>query len=201
MAPQINRFHRVTMGSEFGDIEQATRARLLWDDAALYVAFVSRDTDMWALFPEEDDPDGDGRDDLELEVNPLNARVDVHVRASQPECDSSIEWDIEGVQTAVGIVGTVNNTSHTSHTGWIVEMAIPWAAFLPEIVAGRRPEVGDRWRLHLYRIERGAGVQTHGPMMDLWTQMHHVRQKRETAADTSALCPIQRITRAEGPLE
>lgn len=47
MAPQINRFHRVTMGSEFGDIEQATRARLLSDDAALYVAFVSRDTDMW----------------------------------------------------------------------------------------------------------------------------------------------------------
>jgi hypothetical protein len=106
------------MGLEFGDIEQATRARLLWDDATLDVAFVSRDTEMWALFTEEDDPEGD-----------------------------------------------------------------------------------DRWRLHLYRIERGAGGQTHGPMMDPWTQMHHVRQKMETAADTSALCPIQRITRAEGPLE
>jgi hypothetical protein len=199
VAPQINRFHRVTVGSEFGDLDQATRARLLWDDDALYVAFASRDTDIWALFTEEDDPmwseevvevfidpDGDGLNYLELEVNPLNARVDLHIRALQPTWDSSIEWDIEGVQTAVGIAGTVNDTSDTD-TGWIVEMAIPWAAFLPEIVGGGRPEVGDRWRLNLYRIERGAGAQTHSPMIDLWKQMQDVRQEIATAADTTAL--------------
>ena len=58
------------------------------------------------------DPDGDGRDYLEFQVNPLNAHVDLHIISLNP-WDSSIEWDIDGVRNAVDVIGTVNDSSDT----------------------------------------------------------------------------------------
>jgi hypothetical protein len=167
-APQIDEFTRIL--HDYGRILNPTRARMLWDADHLYVAFACRDRDMWALFTEEDDPmwseevveafidpDGDGRDYLEVEINPLNAVVDLHIGRLTPEWVADKDWDIAGLRTAVRTHGTVNDSTDTDE-GWTVEMAIPWAAFEPTIIGGGRPEVGDRWRLNLYRIERGAGA-------------------------------------------
>ena len=197
-APQINTFHRVTVGQEFGDIPQVTRARMVWDDEALYFAFTCRDTDIWAIYTDEDDrmwseevvevfidPDGDGRDYLEFQVNPLNAHVDLHIISLNP-WDSSIEWDIDGVRNAVDVIGTVNDSSDTD-VGWTAEIAIPWPAFLPQITGGERPQVGDMWRLNLYRIERGAGAGVRQQIVDLRTRITVARQQMESAADTTVL--------------
>jgi hypothetical protein len=53
-APQIDGLTRIL--NDYGRVQQATRAKILWDEEALYSAFACRDTDMWALYIEEDDP-------------------------------------------------------------------------------------------------------------------------------------------------
>lgn len=177
-APQIDAFHRIL--NLYTRVLNPTRARMLWDADNLYVAFACRDRDIWALFTEEDDPmwseevveafidpDGDGRDYLEVEINPLNAIVDLHIGQVRPQgLDSDKDWDIAGLRTAVEIHGTVNDSSDVDE-GWTMEMAIPWSAFTPTIVGGERPQVGARWRLNLYRIERGAGAGVRAQLRDL----------------------------------
>jgi len=166
-AEQINGFERIL--NDYDQVLHPTRARMLWDDENLYFAFACQDPDIWAIYDQEDDPmwseevvevfidpDGDGENYLELEVNPLNAVVDLKIYRLQPEWKSSIPWDIAGLQTAVQVQGTVND-SLGQDLGWTVEIAIPWAATADSIDGGGKPQVGDTWRLNLYRIERRAG--------------------------------------------
>jgi len=167
LAPQINRFERIL--NDYDGVAHPTRARMLWDDAYLYFAFACADPDIWAIYDQEDDPmwseevvevfidpDGDARNYLELEVNPLNAWVDLRILHLEPEWKSSREWDTAGLMTAVQVYGTVNDASDVDE-GWTCEIAIPWSAMVDSIDGGARPAAGDVWRLNLYRIERTAG--------------------------------------------
>ncbi len=192
-APQIDAFTRIL--NDYGLVARPTRARMLWDDEALYIAYACRDPDMWALFTEEDDPmwseevvevfidpDGDGLDYLELEVNPLNAIVDLHIGRIHPEWVSDKDWDILGLETAVHAVGTVNDSTDVDR-GWTVEIAIPWTAFAPTIAGGGKPRVGDRWRLNLYRIERGAGAGVRARLRELGEAEARLTERLETLAE------------------
>jgi len=167
LAPQIDDFERIL--NKYDGVAHATRARMLWDDEHLYFGFACQDPDIWAIFDQEDDemwseevvevfidPDGDARNYLELEVNPLNAWVDLRIIELQPKWVSSKDWDIRGLKTAVQVYGTVNDTSDVD-LGWTCEIAIPWTAMEDSIDGGSRPRPGDQWRLNLYRIERTAG--------------------------------------------
>lgn len=167
LAPQINHFERIL--NDYDGVAHPTRARMLWDDENLYFAFACEDPDIWAIYDQEDDemwseevvevfidPDGDARNYLELEVNPLNAWVDLRIIQLQPDWVSSKDWDIAGLQTAVQVYGTLNDASDHDR-GWTCEIAIPWSAMADSIDGGSRPEPGDLWRLNLYRIERTAG--------------------------------------------
>lgn len=167
LAEQINDFERIL--NDYDYVEHSTRAKMLWDDSALYCAFACTDPDIWAICATEDapmwseevvevfiDPDGDGEEYLELEVNPLNAWVDLKIHHAFPGLDSSIDWDIQGLRTAVQVQGTVND-SLARDVGWTVEIAIPWSALADEIGGGQMPRPGDEWRLNLYRIERKGG--------------------------------------------
>lgn len=167
LAPQINDFERIL--NVYDGVARPTRARMVWDDEYLYFAFACQDPDIWALFDQEDDemwseevvevfidPDGDARNYLELEVNPLNAWVDLRIVELEPKWVASKDWDIVGLKTAVQVYGTVNDTSDVD-LGWTCEIAIPWAAMADSINGGARPLPGDQWRLNLYRIERTAG--------------------------------------------
>ena len=140
-----------------------TDAALLWDSTNLYVAFVCRDELAWGTMYKRDeflwnqevvevflDPDGDGKNYPELEVSPHNVVVDLLIPGPPTGgTDPSIaaRWDIEGLETAV--------QKHAA--GWVVEMAIPWAALRGGGVEGA-PAIGDRWRVGLYRIERPGGA-------------------------------------------
>ena len=168
-AAQIDGFERIL--NDYDQITRPTRAKMLWDDQHLYFAFVCQDPDMWTFLTEEDaafwdeevvevfiDPDGDAKNYLELEINQDNARVDLIIHTLKPEWDSSIPWDIKGLQSAVATYGTVNDDQ--TDQGWTVEIAIPYSAMAEGITGGGvTPKVGDQWRLNLYRIERKAGRQ------------------------------------------
>ncbi|MEC7227961.1 MAG: hypothetical protein VXW00_13900, partial [Candidatus Latescibacterota bacterium] len=101
---------------------------------------------------------------------------------------SSVEWDIEGLQTAVQTYGTVNDNSDTD-LGWSVEIAIPWSAMAEDITGGQRPTPGTNWRLNLYRIERKAGRQAKMRINEMNESAQSTRQAIETLWETSGAQP------------
>jgi hypothetical protein len=145
-----------------------TRAKVLWDDQNLYVGFQADDPDVWSTITQRDgnlwegevcevyvDPDGDGKNYAELEVNPLNTVIDLKIgweeNGAVTEVPNFVKWDAEGWKTAVVVDGTVADRKDRDK-GWTVEMAIPLADFVE--LNGPQPKAGDTWRFQLYRIDR-----------------------------------------------
>jgi hypothetical protein len=135
---------------------------MLWDDSNLYFAFECDDTDLVATMTKRDehlwqeevveifiDPDGDGNNYLELEVNPLGAFLDLFVLT--PVVPIPYESYNIPAKWAVKVDGTVQNSADRDR-GWNVELSLP----LGEAVTAPNhpPKDGDKWRLNLYRIER-----------------------------------------------
>lgn len=145
-----------------GTAMSRVEAKMLWDDSNLYFAFECDDTDLSATMTKRDehlwqeevveifiDPDGDEKNYIELEVNPLGAFLDLFVltpvvRIPYQSYNIPAKW-------AVTVDGTVQN-SNDRDRGWRVELSMP----LQEAVtaSNQPPRDGDRWRLNLYRIER-----------------------------------------------
>jgi len=137
-------------------------AKMLWDDSNLYFAFECDDTDIVGTMKKRDehlwqeevveifiDPDGDQKNYIELEVNPLGAFLDLFVLT--PVVPIPYESYNIPAHWAVKVDGTVQNSSDRDR-GWSVELALP----LKEAVTAPNlpPKNGDKWRLNLYRIER-----------------------------------------------
>lgn len=172
-----------------------TLARFLRDRENLYVAYEVADTRIWSECVERDvnlycstdrglynegfielflDPDDDGRNQIEIHVNPQNAVTDQyktyctswytrsklglpHFRAPANQAT----WNLAGMRTAVRLDGTLNKHDDTDR-GWTVEIAIPFAS-LRQFAGGRNlpPREGDSWRIFTsrrYRLQRGAPV-------------------------------------------
>jgi cellulose/xylan binding protein with CBM9 domain len=151
---------RANDGSE--SVTSRVEAKMLWDDSNLYFAFECDDTDITATMTKRDehlwqeevvevfiDPDGDEKNYIELEVNPLGAFLDLFVLT--PVVPIPYESYNIPAKWAVKVDGTVQNSSDRDR-GWSVELAVP----LKEAVTAPNtpPKDGDRWRLNLYRIER-----------------------------------------------
>lgn len=178
-AQRVGNFTRILY--TYPEIKYHTEAAILWDDTNLYVAFSCVDPEMWttktthdsSLWSEEVvevfiDPDGDGKDYYELEVNPLNVVVDLKVFYP---VQADIPWDTKGLKTMVKAYGAVNNSNDVDQ-GWTCEIAIPWSAFIGiGGASGKAPQEGDQWRLNLYRIERGAGQNSQLRMNELNDQL------------------------------
>jgi hypothetical protein len=129
---------------------QKTQLKVAWDERELRVLFCVEDDYVWATLSERDaplyneevvevfmDPGGDLTTYYELEVNPLNAVLDLSLRRGAEGWKKDFKWRCEGLQTAV--------QSHA--TGWSAEFSIPFAAL--GAVPGDRP-----WRANFYRIDR-----------------------------------------------
>jgi len=145
----------------------ATRAKLAWDDRALYVAADLADPHVWGTLTERDavifwdndfeiflDPDGDHHLYGELEINALGTVWDLLLVRPYRDGGPAIDgWDIAGLQTAVHVDGTLNDPADTDR-GWTLEIALPWPA-LEEIAGGMAcpPRPGDTWRLNLSRVQ------------------------------------------------
>lgn len=159
-----------------------TIARLLWDSTYLYIAFECADDDVWATKNKRDeflweeevvevfiDPDGDGRNYYELQVNPLNAQTDLLIPdpvEGVKDAKRNAKWDCAGWLSAVKVRGTVNRRDDKD-IGWTVEMAIPLSELLRQTL--NAPSSGTEWRINLYRIERPRGREKE-PLLLSWSK-------------------------------
>jgi len=144
----------------------ATRAKLLWDDHALYVGAWLEEPDLWATLTERDsvifhdndfevflDPSCEGRNYYELEINALGTVWDLVLREPYRlggTGDNS--WDVKGLASAVKLFGSLNEPRDRD-AGWSVELAFPFAAFDVHTSAPRAPRVGERWGLDFSRVQ------------------------------------------------
>lgn len=157
----------------------ATEVRLLWDDANLYALFVAQDPEVWSNLAQRDDPlwdeevvelfcdpDADGLNYVEIEVNSRNTVVDLLVsKALRLGGKGFFEWN-PALRTAVYVAGTLNDPTDVDQY-WSTEIALPWQSLRSDILdaPGSRslpPAPGDRWRFNFYRYERvhQNGVET-----------------------------------------
>lgn len=149
----------------------STRGKVTWDDANLYIAAELTDPLIWGTMTKHDsplfredafevfiDPDGDGRDYLELQVSARCTTWDLKMSRPYHEngkADSSFE--IEGLRSAVAVDGTLNQHEDVDRS-WSVELTIPWAA-LAEL--SDRPLPAPRsmrsFRMNFVRVDRPPG--------------------------------------------
>lgn len=145
-----------------------TRAKMLWDDTYFYFAAILEEPNLWATLRQRDtvifydddfeifiDPDGDGHNYYEFEMNALNTVWDLlmlwpyHVGRSP---NYVFNWNNPGLKTAVHLNGTLNDPSDRDEY-WSVEIAFPWTA-LRELAANRRPPTpGEQWRVNFSRVD------------------------------------------------
>lgn len=135
---------------------QATSIRLGWtetewrllfhcEDAHIAATLTERDAPLW----EEEvvevfvDPVGDLAAYFEIEVNPLNAVLDLVLRRNRSGYLKDVAWNCEGLRTAV----------QRTATTWTAELAIPFRSLVAD-----PPREGARWRANFLRIDRPPGV-------------------------------------------
>ncbi|MCX6245913.1 MAG: carbohydrate-binding family 9-like protein [Bacteroidetes bacterium] len=154
-----------------------TRIKLLWDDTYIYLAAELQEPDIWATIHEKDqvifhdndfelflDPDGNGRNYYEIEVNALGTIWDLLLTKAYKDHGKPVStWDLKGLKTGIHISGSLNDPSRPD-TSWTIEMALPIA----ELMQGKKPEnkpaEGVQWRVNFSRVEwktkvRGSSYQ------------------------------------------
>jgi hypothetical protein len=152
---------------------QATRARRLWDDNSLYLAYDVEDIDITAQYLNRDDPTY--QDDA--------VEVFIHLRPNQTSIYFGLEmsargviydyvlyndarifvkqYDMQGLRLATSLRGTLNVRGDADE-GWTLEVAIPWGNF--DSMA-RRPNPGQSWK---GQFNRWDGVQPNR-RMSIWS--------------------------------
>lgn len=152
-----------------------TKAKMLWDNNNLYVAFQVTDQDMKgslvahdaSIFNSDDlievflDFDGNGTNYIELGVSVINTSYDFIIICPAASCggwQSNTAWNITGFQSAVQRTGTVNNAGDTD-VGWNIEMQIPFSGLATATGSGFSiPAASTHWRGNLFRIDYSTPV-------------------------------------------
>jgi hypothetical protein len=162
-------------------------ARLTWDKENMYVLIEVKDADVIGYFTDKAaqpkdwtvtgqpmtwtkdtaeimiDPDGDG-DNVnyyEIQINPANKVFKTQFDAyNSPKTDPQgpyghEEWDPK-MKSAVVVRGTIDKGGDKDE-GYVVEAAIPWAAF-EKGAKNHPPKPGDSWRMNFYAMENNGGT-------------------------------------------
>ena len=153
-----------------------TRVKMLWDDRYLYIGAELQEPHIWGtltrhdsvIFQDNDfevfiDPDGDGHNYGELELNVLNTTWDL--KLPKPYKDGGMAddaWEIDGLKTATFSDGTVNDSSD-SDRAWTVEIAIPLQSVTKlksqVDLQGKVPVDGEQWRVNFSRVEWDVEIE------------------------------------------
>jgi hypothetical protein len=165
----------VPWSDDFVDIEGGkkpiprlrTHMKMMWDEKYLYVLAEMEEPHVWAtltqknsiIFHDNDfevfiDPDGDGREYYEYEMNALNTIWELTLDKPYSEGGTPIlGTNLPGLKSAVFVDGTINQPDDVDH-GWSVEIAFPWAGLGSYQPRGSSPPApGDRWRMNFSRVE------------------------------------------------
>jgi hypothetical protein len=178
-APLTARFVHHTDGST---ARLSTQAKLLWDDHNLYIGFVCEDPDVWATLTKRDaslwngevveiicDPDGDGLNYFELQVNPLGTLLDLTLtKAYSAGGQANLAWTLN-FTAAVWVDGTLNDSSDVD-AQWCCEVAVPFTelAFMAPSLHFP-PHDGETWRILLTRYDYER-TGTKRVELSAWTQ-------------------------------
>jgi hypothetical protein len=149
-----------------------TRAKVLWDDRALWIGAELEEPHVWGTLTERDaviyqdddfevfiDPDGDTHGYYELEINALGTEWDLLLIRPYRDGGPAIHaWDIPGLRSAVHVSGTVNEPADRD-SGWSVEIAIPWTGLAEATDVPVPPRAGDRWRVNFSRVDWPVDVR------------------------------------------
>jgi len=123
--------------------ESDVRAEMKEHDSPLY-----RENAFEVFF----DPDDDGENYLELEVNALNTTFDLLMsKPYQLRGKADERWELAGMRTAVHVEGTLNDSNDTDK-GWTAEIAIPWTAMKELTADALPPKPGAKWRVYMARV-------------------------------------------------
>lgn len=145
-----------------------TRAKMTWDNNYFYFAALLNEPNIWATLTERDaimykdddfeifiEPDGDGHNYFEFEMNAHNAIWDLLMlypyRIDQKR-NYIMNWNVDNIKSAVHIEGTLNNPEDKDEY-WSVEVAIPWTAFKDLKKGPAKPKTGDQWRVNFSRVD------------------------------------------------
>jgi hypothetical protein len=169
-----------------------TKAKMLWDANYLYIAFVMTDPDVWAktkiwtdgpnkcLCREEVaevfiDPDGDGLNYLEAEINPYGAVMDLWLdKESKKGGTTNLGWSYKGLKIGITVQGTLNDSTDVD-TSWICEMAFPFKDIAPTSPSLHfPPKAGESWRLNLYRYDY-LRIPANKSELSAWSQTDRER--------------------------
>lgn len=161
--PVVNGFFHHGRGdlTEWPPAQRDTRFRLLWDDRYLYCAFEMDDWDVYATYKKQDDylwegdviewfvkPSPDAYMYWELQTNPLGTVFDQRIARRGSGGKRYIPFDAK-MRAAARVMGTLNNW-RDKDTGWVAEVAIPWACF-DQAKPSCPPKPGDTWKLNVSR--------------------------------------------------
>lgn len=153
----------------------ATRFAAMWDERGLWLLFDAADIAPWHRYDRRDDPiweeevveifidpDGDGRDYVEIEISPANVVTDLLMARGEPDKRGDLGWDFRGLRTEV----------QHRHGAWTVRALLPWAGFHGVTGAQVPPRPGDAWRFNVFRIKRPRGpADPHdGAIFAAWQQ-------------------------------
>lgn len=142
-----------------------TNVKMLWDDSCLYIAAQIHDPNVWATLKQHDEvifqdndfevfinPNNTTHQYFELEFNALNTVFDLFLnKPYRNGGNAMINWNAEGLRSAVKVQGTLNDATDTDK-GWSIEMAIPFKS----ISLGNNTQVpkdGTLWRINFSRVE------------------------------------------------
>lgn len=159
-------------------------AKMTWNAEYLYVFVSVVDSDITSQYKTQDDPlwkadcvelfidaDSNKQGYVELQVNPNNATFDSWFQTTRAK-PGDVEWD-SGMATAVKLRGSTE-AGDSGDQGWDVEIAIPWAAVKGKddnMKVRLPPEVGDRWRLNLVRVDRKTGGKDNEVFASSWNRI------------------------------
>ncbi|KAJ3129105.1 hypothetical protein HK100_008819 [Physocladia obscura] len=147
-----------------------TRAKLLWDNAFLYVGAELEEPHVWTNISEKNsvvywqndfeifvDPDADGLNYYELEVNALNTIWELTLDKPYNKGGTATHpTNIPGLVSTVHVNGTINDASDID-VGWNVQVAIPWEGLKKYNIKppsrSTPPNIGDSWRINFSRVE------------------------------------------------
>ena len=151
-------------GKGFAAPKYKTTAKMLWDDDYLYVGAVLEEPNIIAKLNQRDtiiyydndfevfiDPDNDGHNYFEIEVNANNVLFDLILdKPYRTGGDFLLQWDCPGIKSGIHIEGTLNNPNDTDKF-WSVEMAIPRQALT--LSFNNLLKAGNVWRINFSRVE------------------------------------------------
>jgi hypothetical protein len=161
-----------TMTGEKAELKTSVKA--LYDDQNVYIAFDVADDFLRSTFTNDEDhlweqdtveimadPDGDGRDYIELQVSPANKHFDTHYESRRvPKPFGHMEYDSK-LLSGVSLRGKLNDDE--ADQGYTVEIAIPWQAFSAGSSKAEPGKPGSSYRFNFYVMDtQKEGVRAAG---------------------------------------